>query len=72
MSKPLYEDGGRQAGIDYMEEPASCDYCGLSTDRRGMIEHATKTPCPGLLASQQEGERIIRMIQDQTQDPEPF
>ena len=68
----LYEDGGRQAAIDYMAEPATCDHCNIPTTRRGMFIH-TQHPCPELLASQLAGEEILARIAEQTErDPEPF
>jgi hypothetical protein len=70
--RPLYEDGGRQAGIDYMNESVKCEHCDTTMSRREMFIHI-QHPCPGLLASQQNGERLIEAINRQTErDPEPF
>jgi hypothetical protein len=66
----LYEDGGRQAGIDYMDEPVKCQHCGITTTRRDAIIHI-QHPCPELLASQQAGEALIARIQEQ-EDANPF
>jgi len=45
--RPLYEDGGRQAGIDYMEE---------------QVDHI-QFPCPGLLVSQEGERLIVRFCE---------
>jgi hypothetical protein len=68
----IAEDRAEHAPVDYMDEWApECEHCGFEGTRRDMIAHV-QDPCPGLRASQREGERLIRMIGDQTSDPDPF
>jgi hypothetical protein len=67
------EDRDEHAPVSYMDEDVpECEHCGFQGTRREMIVHI-HDPCPGLRASQLEGERIIRMINaQQERDPEPF